>query len=46
MRQLLAEALLEPDKHLEAWHSRVTPNADNNSCPLPRQNNILFNKHS
>ena len=24
---------------------RVTPNADNNSCPLARQYNILFNKH-
>ena len=25
---------------------KVTPNADNNSCPLPGQYNILFNKHS
>ena len=33
-------------KTLEAWHTRVTPNADNNSCPLPGQYNILFNKHS
>ena len=32
-------------KTLEAWHTRVTPNADNNSCPLPGQFNILFNKH-
>ena len=24
---------------------KVTPNADNNSCPLPAQYNILFNKH-
>ena len=22
-------------KTLEAWHTKVTPNADNNSCPLP-----------
>ena len=33
-------------KTLEAWHSNLTPNADNNSCPLPGQYNILFNKHS
>ena len=33
-------------KTLEAWHTKVTPNADNNSCPLPGQNNTLFNKHS
>ena len=33
-------------KTLEAWHTKVTPNADNNSCPLPGQYNILFNKHS
>ena len=33
-------------KILEAWHSKLTPNADNNSCPLPGQYNILFNKHS
>ena len=33
-------------KTLEAWHTRVTPNADNNSCPLPAHYNILFNKHS
>ena len=33
-------------KTLEAWHTRVTPDADNNSCPLPGQYNILFNKHS
>ena len=32
-------------KTLEAWHTKVTPNADNNSCPLPGQYNILFNKH-
>ena len=32
-------------KTLEAWHTRVTPNADSNSCPLPGQYNILFNKH-
>ena len=29
-------------KTLESWHSMVTPNADNNSCPLPGQYNILF----
>ena len=33
-------------KTLEAWYTRVTPNADNNSCPLPAHYNILFNKHS
>ena len=33
-------------KTLEAWYTKVTPNADNNSCPLPGQYNILFNKHS
>ena len=33
-------------KTLEAWHTTVTPNADNNSCPLPGQYNILFNKYS
>jgi len=33
-------------KTLEAWHTKVTPNADNNSCPLPGQYKILFNKHS
>ena len=32
-------------KTLEAWHTKVTLNADNNSCPLPGQYNILFNKH-
>ena len=32
-------------KTLEAWHTRVTPNADNNSCPLPAHYNILFNKN-
>jgi len=32
-------------KTLEAWHTKVTPNADNNSCPLPGHYNILFNKH-
>ena len=31
-------------KTLEAWHSKLTHNADNNSCPLPGQYNILFNK--
>ena len=29
-------------KTLEAWHTRVTLNADNNSCPLPGQNNFLL----
>ena len=32
-------------KTLEAWHTRVTPNTENNSCLLPGQFNILFNKH-
>ena len=29
-------------KTLEAWHTKVTPNADNNSCPLPRRNTTFF----
>jgi len=29
-------------KTLESWHTMVTPNAVNNSCPLPGQYNILF----
>ena len=33
-------------KTLEAWHTKVTPDADNNSCPLPRQYNIPFSKCS
>ena len=33
-------------KTLEAWHTTVTPNADNNSCPLPGQYKVLFNKYS
>jgi len=33
-------------KTLEAWHTKVTPNTENNSCPFPGQYNILFNKHS
>ena len=33
-------------KTLEAWNTTVTPNADNNSCPLPGQYSILFNKYS
>ena len=33
-------------KTLEAWHTSVTPNADNNSCPLPGQYSLLFNKYS
>ena len=32
-------------KTLEVWHISVTPNADNNSCPLPGQYSILFNKY-
>ena len=45
-RQLLTKGPLEPEKHWKAWHTKVTPNADNNSCPLPGQYNILFHKHS
>ncbi len=33
-------------KTLEAWQSKLTPKADNNSCPLPGRDNILFNKYS
>jgi len=29
-------------KTLESWHTMVTPNTINNSCPLPGQYNILF----
>ena len=29
-----------------SWHTMKTPNADNNSCLLPRQYIILFNKNS
>lgn len=43
---IIDKGTLKTRKTLEAWHTRVTPNADNNSCPLPEQYNILFNKHS
>ena len=33
-------------KFLESWHTSITPNADNNSCPLPGQYRILFDKNS
>ena len=34
-------------KTLEAWHTRVRTNANNNSCPLPGQyNNLLTNIHN
>ena len=29
-------------KTLEVWHAKLTPNADNNSCPLPGEYNILL----
>ena len=32
-------------KTLESWHMAKTVEADNNSCPLPRQYNILLKKH-
>ena len=32
-------------KMLESCHRAKTVETDNNSCPLPRQNNILWNKH-
>ena len=32
-------------KFLESWHTLITPNVDNNSCPLPGQYHILFNKN-
>ena len=32
-------------KTLESWHTAKTVGADNNSCPLPRQYNILLKKH-
>ncbi|KAL9964003.1 hypothetical protein ACROYT_G027570 [Oculina patagonica] len=31
-------------KTLESWHTAKTVEADNNSCPLPGQYNILLNK--
>ena len=33
-------------KFLESWHTFTTPDVDNNSCPLPGQYRILFNKNS
>ena len=30
---------------LQSWHTGKTVEADNNSCPLPGQYNILLNKH-
>ena len=32
-------------KTLESWHTAKTVEVDNNPCPLPRQYNILLNKH-
>ena len=32
-------------KTLESWHTAKTAEEDNNSCPLPRQYNILLKKH-
>jgi len=32
-------------KTLESWRTAKTVEADNNSCPLPRQYNIVLNKH-
>ena len=32
-------------KTLVSWHTAKTVEADNNSCPLPGQYNILLNKH-
>jgi len=32
-------------KTVESWHTAKTVEDDNNSCPLPRQYNILLNKH-
>ena len=32
-------------KTLEALHTRLTPNTDNNFCLLPGQYNNLFNEH-
>ena len=43
---IIDKGTLRSRKTLEAWHTRVTPNADNNSCLLPGQYHILFNKHS
>lgn len=31
---------------LETWNTKLTPNVDNNLCPLLGQYNIIFNKHS
>ena len=32
-------------KTLESWHTAKTAEADNSSCPLPGQYNILLNKN-
>ena len=32
-------------KTLESWHTAKTAEADNNSCPLPKQYSILLKKH-
>ena len=32
-------------KTLKAWHTKLTPKANNNSCALSGQSNILFNKY-
>ena len=47
MRRSLTKAVLASESQfLESWHTTITPNADNNSCPLPGQYSILVNKHS
>ena len=43
---IIDKGSLRTRKTLEAWHTKVTPDADNNSCPLPGQYNIPFSKCS
>ena len=33
-------------KTLESWHTALTTDADNNSCPLPGQYTVLIKKQS
>ena len=45
IRNIKTSANSRTRKFLESWHTTITPNADNNSCPLPGQYSILVNKH-
>jgi len=43
---IIGKGTFRTRKTLRAWHTKMTPNADNNSCLLPGQYSILVNKHS